>query len=227
MGRPNQAPEMHTVFTGIIEEIGRIQARRPLSRGAKLEISAPAISPELRVGESVAVNGACLTVTSSGHDGFACDLSAETLQCTTLGQMRETTPVNLERSLLVGARLGGHFVQGHVDGTGRLLSVVPSGECHEMTFEFPRSIEQYLVRKGSIAVDGISLTIADLAGNRFTVAVIPHTLRMTNLSTLRPGCSVNLEADILGKYFERYYRLGQSESTGSGLTARHLKEQGF
>ncbi len=192
-----------------------------------MTILSPVVGSGLRLGDSVAVNGVCLTVVSCSERGFECDLSAETLARTTLGSAREGYPVNLERPLLVGSRLGGHFVQGHVDGTGKLLMDIPSGQGHEMTFELPADLERYLVYKGSIAVDGISLTISALQPGRFSVSVIPHTMRSTNLKTLRTGDCVNLEVDVLGKYFERFFQLGLVDRKAGGLTEEYLKGQGF
>lgn len=217
------------MFTGIIEEAGIIRSLCTTSTGAALLVEAHRISPELNAGDSVAVNGVCLTVVD--HDGrsFSCDLSAETLSRSTLGKARQGTVVNLERPLALGDRLGGHFVQGHVDGVSSLLASVSSGEGVEMEFSVPADLERYLVTKGSIAVDGISLTIARLKTDAFTVAVIPHTYRITNLRRLSPGDAVNLETDILAKYFERFFELGlsQAQIPKPKLTVDLLKEQGF
>lgn len=192
-----------------------------------MTVSAPGIASDLNVGDSVAVNGVCLTVVHHTDNAFACDLSSETLARSSLGRARTGTPVNLERALQVGSRMGGHFVQGHVDGIGVLRYSVPSGQGSVITFEYPRQLERYVVSKGSIAVDGISLTIARLAGNRFDVAVIPHTLQATNLGSLRAGDCVNLEADLLAKYFERFFQLGLMPDKSSGLSLEDLREQGF
>ncbi len=213
------------MFTGIIETTGRIRAIERTSLGATLVISAPGVAPELKVGESVAVNGVCLTVTVPGPEVFTADLSPETLERTTLGRARSGLTVNLERPLTPASRLGGHFVQGHVDGVGNFVSAIPSGAGIVIGVEFPRILERYLVYKGSVAVDGISLTIASIQGARFTVAVIPHTLRATNLQSLKPGDAVNIETDMLGKYIERFVQLGLVKTPA--LTADYLKEQGY
>jgi riboflavin synthase len=213
------------MFTGIIEETGSVRELQRRGEGGALSIGAKGVLEGMRLGDSIAVNGACLTASRIEVDRFVCDLSAETLERTCLGNLRPGSPVNLERPLSVGDRLGGHFVTGHVDGVGRLVSMEPSGEGSVMTVQFPR--DRYLVYKGSIAVDGISLTIASLADDRFTVALIPLTLSRTNLSAARPGDRVNLEADILGKYFERFFRLGLLSEKPAGLTFDYLKEQGF
>lgn len=217
------------VFTGIIEEVGTIQELRFLSEGAAIAIAARDVLPELKIGDSVAVNGVCLTATRIDAASFVCDISAETLRRSTLRQARPGAKVNLERSMMAGGRLGGHFVQGHVDDVGQLVGKAASGEGFEMTFSFPRALERYLVYKGSIAVNGISLTIYALGKDSFSVSVIPHTFNSTNLIHLTIGDAVNLEVDILGKYFERYIQLGlaQSPRPESKITADYLKGQGF
>jgi riboflavin synthase len=215
------------LFTGIVEEVGKVRCLLHRGESAVLGVDAPAIGAGLRPGDSIAVNGACLTVTERKGEGFFCDLSPETLQRTTLGKARKGMAVNLERPLALGSRLGGHFVQGHVDGIGKLVSREPGGEGSIVTLEYPAELERYLVHKGSVAIDGISLTIAALKGTAFSVAVIPFTLKMTNLGGLQIGSPVNLEVDILGKYVERFFQLGLGSDRTSGLSAAYLKEQGF
>ncbi len=215
------------MFTGIIETTGLIRELKPVPAGATLLVSAPEIAASLKVGDSIAVNGACLTAVHCTPDSFRCDLSQETLKRTTFGKAKEGTRINLERPLAVGSRLGGHFVQGHVDEIGTLSSIIPSGEGTVMTVEFPPALERYMVSKGSIAVDGISLTVASVAGNSFTLAVIPYTLQQTKLGAARPGDQVNLEVDILAKYFERYFQLGLAQDRADKWNLAYLKEQGF
>ena len=217
------------MFTGIIEEVGIIQELRFLSEGAAIIVAAKTIPAGLSIGDSVAVNGVCLTATQIWAESFICDVSAETLRRSNLQLAKPGAKVNLERSLMVGGRLGGHFVQGHVDDVGRLISKVASGESFEMTFGFPRSLERYLVYKGSISINGISLTISALDKESFSVSVIPHTLNSTNLSQLMAGDPINLEVDILGKYFERYVQLGLAKGPKeeSKITMEYLKGQGF
>lgn len=217
------------VFTGIIEEIGTIREIRMGHQGAVLTVSAAAILNPLKIGDSVSVNGVCLTATSIGDGYFACDVSAETLRLSSFEQARRGMRVNLERSLMVGGRLGGHIVQGHVDGVGRLLAKDPSGDGFVLSFHFPAELERYLVYKGSIAVNGVSLTIASLGKDSFSVAAIPLTLEATNLNLLHIGDPVNLEVDILGKYFERFFQLGIASDgrKGSRLSAEYLQSQGF
>ena len=215
------------MFTGIIEEVGRIEAVRRVNLGGSLTVGARTVLPEMKAGDSIAVNGVCLTVVSFSATSFSCDLSAETLERTSFGKSHEGQWVNLERPLSVGARLGGHFVQGHVDALGRLAFSSPSGAGVVIGIESPRDLDRYLVPKGSIAVDGISLTIASIEKDFFTVAVIPHTLQNTTLKNLRIGDSVNLEADILGKHVERLLRSGSHSGTNSSWDLQYLKEQGF
>lgn len=212
------------MFSGIVEVLGTVAARRAQGDGARLEISCPVPADDpLAVGESIAVNGACLTVVEPTSRGFAVDLSRETLERTTLGRLAAGARVNLERALAVGERLGGHFVTGHVDGVGRLLSRTGGEGAVMMRFAAPPEVRQYLIPKGSVAVDGISLTVIDPGDGAFEVALIPHTLAVTTLGELSEGGKVNLEADLLGKYVKR---LLEPEET-AGLTEERLRELGF
>ncbi len=217
------------MFTGIIEEVGLIQELRFASQGAVITVSAEKCTTGLKIGDSIAVNGVCLTATRIGSGFFLADISAETLRISSFKQLKQGNRVNLERALMVGDRLGGHIMQGHVDGVGRLVSKARSGEGWEVTFDFPRELERYMVYKGSISVNGISLTLASLSKGLFSVAVIPHTFEATNLNLLMAGDLVNLEVDILGKYFERFFQLGitSNERGGARMTPEYLKEQGF
>jgi riboflavin synthase len=215
------------MFTGIIEEVGTIKSVREGPDQASISISAAQISGGLALGDSVAVNGACLTVVQHSNESFVCELSLETLRLTTLSRIRIGSPVNLERALTLNSRLGGHLVQGHVDGLGEMVAALPTGNGFEMSFTYPSELERYLVHKGSIAVDGISLTIASLQKNNLTVAVIPHTVEMTNLKYLKIGDAVNLETDIIGRYLERFAQLGLIRNENPKLTLEYLKEQGF
>ncbi len=215
------------MFTGIIEETGKLRSLRRVQNGAVISVSARIVLSGMKTGDSIAVNGVCLTVICIEADAFACDLSSETLERTTFNKSREGTIVNLERPLSVGARMGGHFVQGHVDAVGQLDMVTPSGAGAVIRIEYPSEVQRYLVHKGSIAVDGISLTIASLDQDYFTVAVIPHTLQASNLGLLRKGESVNLEVDILGKYVERLLQSGTPQNKSSGWSLEYLREQGY
>ncbi|MCI0372525.1 MAG: riboflavin synthase [candidate division NC10 bacterium] len=196
------------MFTGLIEEVGTVLRTLPCDRSLGLAIGARRVLEDLRVGGSIAVDGACLTVVGRDAVSFTVELSEETLKCTTLGGLRGSAPVNLERPLTPVTRLGGHFVTGHVDGVGALLSREARGHSHWFRFAVPADLEPLLVPKGSVAVDGVSLTLAALEPGTFAVAVIPHTLAATSLGTKQPGDPVNLETDILGKYVQRLLALG-------------------
>ena len=203
------------MFTGIIETTGRIERVLPRGGGARLTLATARPLRRLTLGESIAVNGACLTVTSGNGRRFTVDVSPETLRRTTTGVLARGTRVNLERSLRVGDRLGGHIVQGHVDGVGRLDAITPEGDWVVYRFRAPRPIWPYLVEKGSIAVDGVSLTVFRCQEGRFQVALIPHTLRETTLAERSPGDRVNLEADVLLKHIEALLRrTGPGHPTG-------------
>jgi riboflavin synthase len=191
------------MFTGIIEEMGVVKAldRRP--GGARLAVLAKRILEGLEVGESVAVNGACLTVVARRDDAFEADLSPETLQRTTLGQAAVGDGVNLERSLRYNGRVGGHLVSGHVDGVGRIRDRKQEGNALLLTIEAPKELRRYCAEKGSIAVDGVSLTVNGVGEDFVRLAVIPHTLKATTLGVKGTGAAVNLEADLIAKYLER------------------------
>jgi riboflavin synthase len=191
------------MFTGIIEELGSIRKIATIDNGARLEVSAPSILKDAKIGDSIAVNGVCLTLVDQGPDWFASDITSETINRTSLKQARAGSPVNLERPLTPSSRLGGHIVQGHVDGVGELIEARAAGEGWVVRIGFPPELARYIVEKGSIAVDGISLTVAALGENWFEVAIIPHTWKVTNLSSLNRGATVNLEVDVIAKYVER------------------------
>ena len=193
------------MFTGIVEGTGTVAALAVADGGggARLEVEAPFLAGDLRLGESVAVNGCCLTVAEPTPGGFAADLVAETLRRTALGGLAAGDAVNLERPLALGGRLGGHLVQGHVDGVARVLERKPVGEGEEVRVELPPDLERYVVEKGSIAVDGVSLTVAGVGPGWFAVALVPHTLEVTTLGRRRPGDPVQLEVDVVAKYVER------------------------
>ena len=190
------------MFTGLIEERGSVVSRADADDGARLSLAAPDIARDLVIGESVAVNGACLTVVASTADGFDVDCVAETLRRTALGELQPGDPVNLERALEAGARLGGHIVQGHVDGTGAIAGEREEGESTVLRITAPAELLPYVVEKGSIAVDGVSLTVAARHPDGFEVALIPHTMRLTTLGPGRGGRAVNLEVDVVAKYVE-------------------------
>lgn len=192
------------MFTGLIEEVGRVRWMRATQEGTQLKIAAPGIATDLRKGDSVSVNGCCLTTTAIEEDGaLTFDLLEETLARTNLRALRPESSVNLERALAADGRLGGHFVQGHVDGTLRVLSFTESGADRRLEVELPNEFAHYAARKGSIALNGISLTIAELLPTSFVVWIIPHTRAQTNLEQLVAGDLLNVEFDILAKYVER------------------------
>jgi riboflavin synthase len=213
------------IFTGLIMEAGRVRQMERTPDGARLIIGAAKVLEGTRIGDSISINGTDLTVVEMGSDYFTSDASLETLGLTTLGELQPGRRVNLERALGVGERLGGHMVQGHIDGTGTLTSVEPEGNAWRMRFSFPAKLGRYIAMKGSICIDGISLTVAGLGDDWFEVAIIPHTWRETTLSELNPGDAVNLEVDVLAKYVER---LMQHEAAPeSKLTLEYLKEMGY
>lgn len=210
------------MFTGIIEELGTVISLRS-GTVARLVIAGPRVAEEISVGDSVSVNGVCLTATSVSGDEISFDAVPETLSRSTLGQLRTGDRVNLESSLRAGKVIGGHFVQGHVDGIGIVESIREIASSREIRFRAPAEVTRYVVEKGSIAVDGISLTVASFDASGFTVAVIPHTLESTTLGMIRPGDRVNLETDIIGKYVEKFVK-GHCQS---GVTESLLRESGF
>ena len=193
------------MFSGIIEAVGGVASRQAAPGGMRLTIATP--WPDLAAGESVAVNGVCLTTATASGGSLAADVGPETLRVTTLGELEEGAAVNLERALRAGDRLGGHFVQGHVDGVGRLLSIRPSADFTWMSFWFPREHAAWIIPKGAIAIDGISLTVAALGEAHVDVQVVPFTWTHTTLSRRQVGDDVNLEFDLLGKYAVRAAQL--------------------
>ena len=214
------------IFTGLIIEVGRVRQIRRRADGAFLVIEANKVLEGTRIGDSISINGVDLTVIETGADSFSADASLETLNRSTLGELRSGSRVNLERALAVGERLGGHMVQGHVDGTGELLSITREGNAYRMRFGFPAELGRYIAMKGSITVDGISLTVAELGNDWFEVAIIPHTWRETSLSDLEMGDRINLEVDVLAKYVERLMQR-EPEAVENKLTMEYLIERGY
>ena len=191
------------MFTGIVEELGHVVSLAHGPDSAVVRIRGPLVTADAAPGASIAVNGICLTVVELDADSFCVDVMAETLRRTCLGELTPGSPVNLERALAVGDRLGGHIVQGHVDGTGTILARQPGDRWEVVTISLPGELARYVVEKGSITVDGVSLTIAGLDDASFQVSLIPTTLALTTLGTKQEGEPVNLEADVLAKYVER------------------------
>jgi riboflavin synthase len=216
------------MFTGIIEGTGKVKKIEKMAEGVRLEIEVHFKLDDLNVGDSIAINGVCLTVTSRLGHTFWADLATGTLRVTTLNQLQVGSLVNVERPLRVGDRLGGHFVQGHVDAVSKVLKINDIGNTREVTLETPSNLSRYIVDKGSVTIDGVSLTVARSTGISFTVCVIPHTALQTTFHQLKVGSQVNLEVDILGKYVEK---LGFMESevfhTAPQIKERFLKKHGF
>lgn len=217
------------MFTGIIEELGRVKSIEKRGDGVRIRIEAGIVADGTHEGDSISVNGVCLTALDVDPNTFAADGSSETLLRSTLGSLRVGSVVNLERAVTPQTRLGGHIVQGHVDARGRFVSATEHGGSWTVRIAYPAEIAQYLVFKGSVAVEGISLTISELTDEYFEIAVIPKTWQVTNISHLRPGDAVNLEADIIAKYVERIMTVAphaKHESSPS-LTMEKLAELGF
>jgi riboflavin synthase len=190
------------MFTGLVESVGVLGEVKPTATGYRLRIATP-LARELAAGDSIAINGVCLTAIALERGEVHADVSPETARITTLGNLKRGASVNLERPLRADSRVGGHFVLGHVDGTGTVADITAQGESWWVTFNFPALLASYFVRKGSIAVDGVSLTVAGLSDRQFDVQIIPYTWEHTNFRTYRKGDHVNLECDILGKYVVR------------------------
>lgn len=213
------------MFTGIIEELGAVQS---IKRGGEqfiLEIMAPKLVPGLEIGDSVAVNGICLTVTTKTGGGFTVDVMPETVSKTDLSDLRVGEMVNLERAMTLSSRLGGHMVAGHVDGVGVVRSKLSQKNALVIKIAAPPTVTRYLIERGSIAVDGISLTVIDYGEDHVTVSIIPHTAKVTTLGFKGPGDRVNLEADLIGKYVEKFISNRQGKSPE--LTIDKLREYGF
>lgn len=217
------------MFTGLVEEVGTVERVTPGRQAAILRIRAGVVTRGLAIGDSVAVNGACLTVVAHGAASLVVEAVHETLERSTTGALRAGSRVNLERALAVGGRLGGHIVSGHVDGVGTVEHVEPDGSARRYTVAADPHVMRYVVEKGSIAVDGISLTIASLTPSSFTVSVIPHTSQATTLAERRAGDKVNLETDVIGRYVERLMGLGAAgspQAQGSPLAQAVSGSQG-
>jgi len=212
------------MFTGLIEDTGRVSAFTRRGEAGLLAVEFPLSMAEINIGDSVAVNGACLTVTEIKGQVTTFDVSPESIARTTIGRLHSGSRVNLERALRLGDRFGGHIVSGHIDCCGRLARIENRSGNHQLHFSLPLEHLRYLVEKGSVAIDGISLTLNSLSQEGFSVNIIPHTIANTTLEHIRSGDEVNIETDIIGKYVER---LVQPWKTGGGLSMRTLVENGF
>jgi riboflavin synthase len=208
------------MFTGLVQHLGEVSKMNREGGGARLVIHAPEFAGDVVLGESIAINGVCLTVVAGCSEACSFEVSPETLRRTNLGELQRGSPVNLERALRLSDRLGGHIVQGHVDGMGRLNARRPDGEWEIFWFGCPAELAAQMVSKGSVAVDGVSLTVVDVTADSFSVALIPHTLKSTTLGSKSAGGSVNLETDVLAKYVWKCLR-------GGGVSLASLQQAGF
>jgi len=215
------------MFTGIIEHLGTVESLEANAEGGRLTVHAPTVANHLQISNSIAVNGCCLTVVAAENGRFSADLSGETLRKTSIGEWKAGTQVNLEQPLTAGKEFGGHFVLGHVDTIGRVARLEPEGENWWYGVEVPESFARYIVPQGSITIDGISLTVARWNGRVAEIAVIPFTYQHTNVRNKKLADAVNLEADILGKYIERYLEARSSARPASNFTVEQLINQGF
>ena len=217
------------MFTGIIEEVGTIKGVKKGARSCILTIGGKKVLEGTKVGDSIALNGVCLTVTSMSGDSYTADVMAETMNRSSLGKLKAGTPVNLERAMSAEGRFGGHIVSGHIDGIGTVSAVEPDDNAVWYTIEADRALLRYIVEKGSIAIDGISLTVAYVDSHCFKVSIIPHTQKETNLYTKTPGTIVNLECDIIGKYVEKLMQPEEdaAEAEKAGITEAFLAANGF
>ena len=216
------------MFTGIIEAVGRVLAREDRRGDARLRVASGGLDlGDVRVGDSIAVNGVCLTAVELPGDGFWADVSAESLSRTTLGALRPGDPVNLEKALTPTSRLGGHLVAGHVDGVGRVLERRPEARSVRVVIEAPRELARYIAEKGSIAVDGVSLTVNRVEGARFDLNIVPHTLQGTTIDQYQPGRPVNLEVDVIARHLERLLLGDAAAESAGGVTLELLARHGF
>ena len=214
------------MFTGIVEETGTIKSFNALSNGAKLVIECKKILSDINIGDSICVNGVCQTVIEYTDSSFTVMLSDETLNITNFSSAKQGDFVNLERALTLNTRLGGHIVSGHIDCTGKLVSVEKISDFYNLKFEIPHNMTKYVIYKGSVTINGISLTVAEINDNIFTVAIIPHTYKNTVLKYLKQGESVNIETDIFAKYVEKLLGLNDN-GTKNNISMEFLKENGF
>jgi riboflavin synthase len=211
------------MFTGLVEEVSKIQVLATHFGGARLFLVCEKILDDLKIGDSVAVNGTCLTVTSIENKTVCFDVAKETLNLTNIANLKAGDSVNLERAMPANGRFGGHIVSGHIDGMGKFIRKNFDGMSYIMSFEAPKEISKYIIKKGSICINGISLTIAKIEGNIFSISIIPHTFENTNLKDLKSGDYVNLETDIIAKYIEKF----TSSTDNSVITESFLMENGF
>jgi riboflavin synthase len=215
------------MFTGLVEGTGTIRRLERAGGDMRLTVQASLERPELEIGESIAVDGVCLTVVGFRKGAFTVDVSQESLSRSTLGQRRQGDEVNLERALRLGDRMGGHLVNGHVDGTGRVAARRRQGESVVFRFEVAVEVSRYLIEKGSVAVNGVSLTVNRCEGRHFEVNIVPHTARVTTMGKLQMGDLVNIEVDIIGKYVEKFLLLRSGSQPSGGVDREFLARHGF
>ena len=216
------------MFTGLIQDVGKIHSIEPRQGGVRLGISTQLNLGSVKIGDSISVDGVCLTVVSLAGKTFTVEVSPETLQKTTLSEARQGQLVNLEMALRMSDLLGGHLVAGHVDGTGEIMEVIPEGNSSRYRFRVPPEVSRYLVEKGSVAVDGISLTVAQCRDEEFTVSVIPHTAQASTLGQKKAGDRVNLESDMIAKYVEKFIRQGETQGgRAAAIDSAFLAKHGF
>lgn len=215
------------MFTGIVEEVGTLKAIRKGPHSAVLEIAAQVVLEDIHLGDSIAVNGVCLTATSFTAASFTADVMHETLNRSSLGSLTVGSHVNLERAMAANGRFGGHIVSGHIDGTGTITALRKDDNAVWYTISASQELLRYIVEKGSIAIDGISLTVAEVGESWFSISAIPHTVAVTTLGEKRPGDTVNLENDVIGKYVEKLLRPQPQETAKSSLTLEFLAQHGF
>jgi riboflavin synthase len=214
------------MFTGIIEEVGRVVAIAKENGNRRLIVSASQLTKELKKGDSIAVSGVCLTAVKITSRSFAADLADETWRRTSFSRIRKGAPVNLELPMRANGRFGGHIIQGHVDGTGKFVALdrIRGADDYWLRIQIPPELARYVIFKGSLCIEGISLTVAKIEGTEVTVAIIPHTVKMTNLKAFKPGDPINLEVDMVAKYVEKMMK---GESANSSLTVERLVREGF
>ena len=219
---------MSNLFTGIIEEVGTIKKLSKGTHSIKLTIGASKVLQGSQIGDSIAVNGVCLTITSMGKDFFTADIMPESLRKTSMADLTIGDKVNLERALTLSTRLGGHIVSGHIDGTGKIIAMKKDDNAMRVTITTEPKILKYIIAQGSITLDGVSLTVASLAEDNFTVSLIPHTGEVTTLLTKHVGSTINIENDVIGKYVERLLQFEDKDTEQkSSLSLRFLRENGF
>lgn len=212
------------MFTGIVEEIGIVKSLEFKANGAKIVIGCQKVVEGVKIGDSIAIDGVCQTVIAFNSSEFSAEISDETLKVTTLGNLKSGNTVNLERALTLSSRLGGHIVSGHVDCMGKFINLEKLSDFYNLQFEIPEEQEKYVVYKGSITINGVSLTVANIVDNIVSVAIIPHTYNHTSLKDLKLGQDVNIETDILGKYVEKFL---SAKDNKKGISMNFLQENGF